>query len=159
MIGGGDFSTDRIIPDCVRNIYAATENGFDPVIEVRNPASVRLYQHMLEPLFAYLMIAMKQYDDICFSGSYNVGPDDCDCVNTGDLVTMFCNIWNEEENKKTIKWVDNSEQGAPHESNFLKLDCSKIKSAFGWSPRWHIEDAVRETINWARVWRRLLPRR
>lgn len=84
VIGGGDFSANRIIPDCVR---AAEQKK---VMIVRNPHSTRPYQHVLEPLFAYLMIAQKQYEDGHFAGWYNVGPDDCDCLTTGELVTLFC---------------------------------------------------------------------
>ena len=87
MIGGGDFANDRIIPDCVR---AAIEK--QPII-VRNPYSTRPYQHVLEPLAAYLMIAEKQYNDKSYAGFYNVGPDEKDCVTTGELVDLFCNTW------------------------------------------------------------------
>ncbi len=82
VIGGGDFANDRIIPDCVR----AAKNK--ETIIVRNPYSTRPYQHVLEPLAAYLMIAAKQYEDIKYADYYNVGPDECDCVTTGDLVTQ-----------------------------------------------------------------------
>ncbi len=87
VIGGGDFASDRIIPDCVR---AASENR---AIIVRNPYSTRPYQHVLEPLFAYLTIAEKQYNNAKFSGWYNVGPEECDCVTTGELVDLFCDLW------------------------------------------------------------------
>ena len=87
VIGGGDFANDRIVPDCVR----AAEKGEN--IIVRNPHSTRPYEHVLEPVFAYLMIAAKQYDDIKYAGSYNVGPDDKDCVTTGVLVQSFCDAW------------------------------------------------------------------
>lgn len=83
VIGGGDFANDRIIPDCVR----ALEKGED--IIVRNPHSTRPYQHVLEPLYAYLMIAKAQYGDIKFADCYNVGPDECDCITTGELVDLF----------------------------------------------------------------------
>lgn len=139
VIGGGDFSADRIIPDCVR----AVENGSD--IIVRNPHSTRPYQHVLEPLFAYLMIAQKQYEDGKYAGWYNVGPDECDCVTTGDLVDLFCKAWG------NIKWI-NKYDGGPHEANFLKLDCSKIKHVFGWQPRWHISDAIDKTVAWTKIY-------
>lgn len=87
VIGGGDFASDRIIPDCVR---VAIE-GKD--IFVRNPYSTRPYQHVLESIYAYLLIAMNQYEDGSFAGNYNVGPDDCDCWTTGDLVSLFCEKW------------------------------------------------------------------
>lgn len=141
VIGGGDFASDRIIPDCVR----AVESGKS--IDVRNPYSTRPYQHVLEPLFAYLMIAQKQYEDGKYTGWYNVGPDECDCVTTGELVDLFCQKWGDG-----LSWGNQSEKEFPHEANFLKLDCSKIKSVFGWNPRWHIEDAIGLTAAWTKVW-------
>lgn len=141
VIGGGDFSNDRIIPDCIR----ATAAG--KVIGVRNPYSTRPYQHVLEPLSAYLLIARMQYEDPFFQGYYNVGPDDCDCVSTGELVDLFCKCWGND-----ARWENQSEINAPHEANFLKLDCSKIKSTFGWQPRLHIDDAVRLVCQWSHVW-------
>lgn len=138
VIGGGDFANDRIIPDCVR----AAEKGV--AINVRNPFSTRPYQHVLEPLFAYLMIVQKQYEDIAFSGYYNVGPDECDCITTGELVQLFCDKWGE------ITWNNQAEANAPHEANFLKLDCSKLKSVFGWKPRWHVDEAIMRTVEWSK---------
>ena len=143
VIGGGDFAVDRIIPDCVR---AAEANPGSGKIIVRNPYSTRPYQHVLEPLFAYLMIAAKQYDDKKYAGFYNVGPDEKDCVNTGDLVTMFCDKWGDN-----LSWIDRYD-GGPHEANFLKLDCSLLKSTFGWKPKWGIEEAIQKTIEWSKVY-------
>ena len=140
VIGGGDFASDRIIPDCVRAVLENRE------IIVRNPYSTRPYQHVLEPLFAYLMIAEKQYDNAEFSGWYNVGPDECDCVTTGDLVELFCKLWGGASRKNV------SEENAPHEANFLKLDCSKIKATFGWKPHWHIAEAVKKTVEWSKIY-------
>lgn len=139
VIGGGDFAADRIIPDCVR----AAQSG--ETIIVRNPRSIRPYQHVLEPLAAYLMIARAQYKDKDMAGDYNVGPDECDCVPTSGLATLFCESWGEG-----MAWEARSCAG-PHEANYLKLDCSKIKSAFGWKPRWGIETAVRKTVEWTKV--------
>lgn len=141
VIGGGDFANDRIVPDCIR----AMKDGMD--IIVRNPHSTRPYQHVLEPLFAYLMIAQKQYEDGTYAGWYNVGPDECDCVTTGELVDLFCKTWGDG-----AKWINQAEANAPHEANFLKLDCSKIKRTFGWQPRWHITDAIAKTVQWSRIW-------
>lgn len=140
VIGGGDFANDRIIPDCVR----AMAKG--ETIIVRNPHSTRPYQHVLEPLFAYLLIAQKQYENGDFSGWYNVGPDECDCVTTGELANLFCEKWGNGASWEN-KWT-----GGPHEANFLKLDCSKIKRTFGWQPRWHISDAIEKTCEWSQVW-------
>lgn len=141
VVGGGDFANDRIIPDCVRAMAAKQ------IIGVRNPYSTRPYQHVLEPLAVYLMIAQKQYEDPKYQGFYNVGPDDCDCVTTGELVDLFCKYWGED-----AKWENQAEVNAPHEANFLKLDCSKIKSIFGWKPRWHMEECMEMTCRFSKVW-------
>lgn len=141
VIGGGDFANDRIIPDCVRAMAAGKPIG------VRNPWSTRPYQHVLEPLAMYLTIAQKQYEDRRFAGFYNVGPDDCDCVTTGELVSLFCACWGEN-----ARWENQAEADAPHEANFLKLDCSKIKSVFGWRPRWHIQECMEKTCAFSKVW-------
>jgi len=141
VIGGGDFANDRIIPDCVR----ALKNGED--IIVRNPHSTRPYQHVLEPLFAYLMIAKAQFEDVKFADYYNVGPDECDCVTTGELVDLFV-----KSTEGKISWINKSEENAVHEANFLKLDCSKLKSVFCWKPHWHVTEAVEKTVEWSQVW-------
>ncbi|OUN79918.1 CDP-glucose 4,6-dehydratase [Flavonifractor sp. An52] len=140
VIGGGDFANDRIIPDCVR----AAMNRQD--IVVRNPYSTRPYQHVLEPLYAYLMIAAMQYTDSKYEGYYNVGPDDQDCFQTGALVDLFVKHWGDG-----LKWV-NRYDGGPHEANFLKLDCSKLKTTFGWAPHWNLEVAISKVVEWSRCW-------
>lgn len=136
VIGGGDFASDRIIPDCVR----AAQNHKD--IVVRNPNSIRPYQHVLEPLFAYLLIAQKQYQNKEITGCYNVGPDEIDCVTTRQLVDLFCDKWGD------ISWKSDVDENAPHEASFLKLDCSKMKSVFSWNPVWNIEQAIEKTVEW-----------
>lgn len=142
VIGGGDFAKDRIIPDCIRAQEAGTE------IIVRNPHSTRPYQHVLEPVCAYLKLAELQYSDReTYEGSYNVGPDDCDCVTTGELVELFCKCWGD-----AARWRDVSEPGAPHEAGFLKLDCSKIKRVMNWKPRWHVEEAVSYAAVFGRIY-------
>ena len=140
VIGGGDFANDRIIPDCVR---AAIQN--EDII-VRNPYSIRPYQHVLEPIYAYLMIAAKQYEDMRFQSWYNVGPNEQDCIRTGELVELFVKHWGGE-----IRWIDKND-GGPHEANFLKLDCSRIKTAFGWKPHWNIEKAIEKVVEWSKAW-------
>lgn len=140
VIGGGDFASDRIIPDCVR----AAVRG-EPIV-VRNPYSTRPYQHVLEPLYAYLMIAARQMQDGRCAGYYNVGPDDADCFQTGALVELFVRQWGEG-----MEWVDRSD-GGPHEAGFLKLDCSLLKNTFGWKPRWNLENAVAMTVEWSKIW-------
>ena len=140
VIGGGDFANDRIIPDCIR----AAVKGKD--IIVRNPFSTRPYQHVLEPVYAYLMIAAKQYEDHKYAGWYNVGPDDQDCFQTGALVDLFVKHWGEG-----LTWI-NGYDGGPHEANFLKLDCSKLKTIFGWNPHWNLEKAIEAVVEWSKVW-------
>lgn len=140
VIGGGDFANDRIIPDCVR----AAVNGQD--IIVRNPFSTRPYQHVLEPVYAYLMIAAMQYQDGKYASWYNVGPDDQDCFQTGALVDLFVKHWGGD-----LKWI-NQHDGGPHEANFLKLDCSKLKTVFGWKPHWNLETAIEKVVEWSKVW-------
>lgn len=144
VIGGGDFATDRIIPDCVR---AAIEKR---KIIVRNPYSTRPYQHVLEPVATYLMIAQRQYEDISYAGNYNVGPNDTDCYTTGELVDLFCRKWNQQTDEN-MTW-ENVSDGGPHEANFLKLDCSKIKSAFGWKPVWNVEQAMEKIVEWTQAY-------
>ena len=141
VIGGGDFAKDRIIPDCVRAMEAKQE------ITVRNPYSTRPYQHVLEPVVTYLVLAMKQYEDKSLAGNYNIGPDDCDCAATGELVDLFCSHWGDG-----ALWKNVADKNAPHEANFLKLDCSRIKRVLGWSPRWHISDAIEKVTEWSKVY-------
>lgn len=140
VIGGGDFSEDRIVPDCVRAALAG-----QPII-VRNPHSTRPYQHVLEPLSAYLLIARKQYEDIAYADYYNVGPDESDCVTTGRLVALFCDKWGED-----LRWTV-QDAGGPHEANFLRLDCARIKQRLGWAPRWNIEEAIEQTCEFTRIY-------
>lgn len=145
VIGGGDFAADRIIPDCIR----AVERG--ETIAVRNPYSTRPYQHVLEPVMAYLMVAASQYEDTVFAGNYNVGPDDEGCYTTGNLVDLFCNSWNNVSDNK-VSWENKAEVNAPHEANFLKLDCNKLKATFDWSPRWDLETAMEKIVEWTLVY-------
>ncbi len=148
VIGGGDFAVDRIIPDCVRAVKEGKE------IIIRNPSSIRPYQHVLEPLYVYLLIAMKQYLDSSFSGCYNVGPNDKDCITTGELVNLFCEKWNyriKSNSLNKVSWVDKSD-GGPHEATFLKLDSTKARSTFSWSPCWDIETAIDKIVDWTEAY-------
>lgn len=141
VIGGGDFAPDRIIPDCVRAALTGTD------IIVRNPHSVRPYQHVLECLHGYVLLAERQYGNIDFSAAYNFGPEESDCVTTGKLVQAFCDAWG------TLAWKIQGD-GGPHEANYLKLDCSKAKHALGWIPHWDINKAIEETVGWAKEYER-----
>lgn len=138
VIGGGDFSNNRIIPDCVK--YTVENES----IIVRNPNSTRPYQHVLEPVFFYLYLAMKQYEDKSYSDCYNIGPNESDCVTTGEIVQLFCSIWKENSNWKAVNL------NGPHEANFLKLDCSRAKSRLNWSPVWDIYTALEKAVEWSK---------
>lgn len=140
VIGGGDFADNRIIPDCIR---AAEKKE---AVIIRNPHSIRPYQHVLEPLFVYLTVAAMQAEDKKYAGCYNVGPDDRDCISTGKLADLFCESWGEG-----MSWV-NRYDGGPHEAVFLKLDCSKLKTVFGWKPVWNVRTAVEKTVEWFKAW-------
>ncbi len=144
VIGGGDFSENRIVPDCIRAAVSGKP------IEIRNPYATRPYQHVLEPLSAYLLIGEKQYEDIALAGAYNVGPTDSDCVTNGELAEIFCRCWGEG-----ASWVDVSgtQKAVPHEANFLRLDSAKIKSVLGWKPRWKICEAVEKTVEWTKLYK------
>lgn len=136
VIGGGDFANDRIVPDCVR---AAIEKRN---IIIRNPYSIRPYQHVLEPICFYLMVVKEQYLDRSKAGAYNIGPDEKDCITTGKLADIFCEKWGEG-----ITWENHYDAG-PHEANFLKLDCSRAKCTFGWKAVWNVETAIQKTVEW-----------
>lgn len=141
VIGGGDFAPDRVIADC---IGAAISGG---TIFIRNPGSIRPYQHVLEALFAYLMILEGQYEVPDLAGWYNVGPSAHDSVTTGDLATMFCECWGGD-----LAWRSVADEDAPPEAVCLRLDCSLLESVFGWQPRWGTRRAIQRTIEWTRAW-------
>ena len=159
VIGGGDFANDRIIPDCFRACEKALHEGLEEaVIGVRNPYSTRRYQHVLEPLAMYLTMAKAQWEDRSKASCYNVGPDDEDCVTTGDLVTLFCSKWNDQGHAGTelklpmVHWENRTEMYAPHEANFLKLDSTKIKVILGYHPRWHIDECMEKTVEFSQIY-------
>lgn len=133
VIGGGDYSANRIMVDS----YLSSKDG--KPIKLRNPNSVRPYQHVLEADMFYLLLAMKQFDDKEYAGHYNIGPNDEDCVTSKEVVELFCKYWD----GATYEF---SEVNGPHEANFLKLDSSKARNKLNWKPRWNIEQAVKKTV-------------
>lgn len=154
VIGGGDFARDRIVPDCFRAARAGE------TIFVRNPFSTRPYQHVLEPLYVYLMIAAVQGGlqadgsldrrrGQTYASSYNVGPETGDTLTTGELAELFVKNWGEG-----VHWESRSEKGAVHEANFLSLDTGKCRRSFGWHPVWEARQAVRETVRWYQAYAR-----
>jgi len=139
VIGGGDFAFDRIIPDCVR---AAQKKE---TIILRNPDSIRPYQHVLEGLSGYLLLAQKQYDKK-YEGAYNFGPDDSDCITTGELTDLFCKKWGEG-----LGWEKTGES-LYKEASFLKLNSSLSKNILGHINKWNIEKAVEKTVEWSKAY-------
>jgi CDP-glucose 4,6-dehydratase len=140
VIGGGDFSANRIVPDSVRAALSGER------LVLRNPNSIRPYQHVLEPLTAYLMIAAAQDDDRSKAGWYNVGPDPVDCKTTGEMADMFAAAWGEG-----FSWHAERTDG-PHEAGLLMLANDKVKCELGWRPAWTAEEAVKRTAEWTRAW-------
>lgn len=141
VIGGGDFASGRIIPDCVRAAQRREK------IIVRNPHSIRPYQHVLECLSGYLLLARKQFQNKGeYAGSYNFGPHEQDCVTTGALADLFCKKWGSGQ-----QWESKGHNG-PHEASVLKLDSSKARSVLAWRPLWDIDAALAATVEWYRSW-------
>lgn len=137
VIGGGDFSKNRIIPDCIR----AAKKG--ETIIVRNKDSIRPWQHVLEPLTGYLLLAQALYEHKCDETAFNFGPDDSDCINVGTLVDLFCTAWGEN-----AKWECRPTPDAVHEARLLKLDCSLAHNVLGWHPKWNIRHAIEKCVEW-----------
>ena len=116
-------------------------------IVLRNPGSIRPYQHVFEPLFVYLTIAMEQALDPSKAGWYNVGPDKEDCVTTGELCDLFVESYGE-----TMRVIKPENAGGPHEAGLLLLDNAKVKRVFGWEPVWHMDDAIQAVCDWTKAW-------
>lgn len=140
VIGGGDWSADRLVPDAV----AAFEKGVPLVL--RNPLAVRPWQHVLEPVSGYLVLAQALFDKgPAFEGGWNFGPNDDDARSVRDVVELVI-----EQFGNGARWQqDGAEQ--PHEAHFLKLDCSKAKQYLGWQPNWHLPKAIEATVAWHRA--------
>ena len=138
VIGGGDYAEERIIPDCVRASLSSSKE-----VVIRNPHSTRPYQHVLECLYGYLLLAKAQCDDPDVEGAYNFGPDDESCVTNWELANLFCAAYG-----RGMSWRA-GDGGGPHEASFLKLDSSKSKAALGWKPRWNIKTALEKIVEFA----------
>lgn len=137
VIGGGDFAKDRIIPDCFRAISRNEK------LIIRNPDSIRPFQHVLEPLRVYLDILKRQEEDRArYEGAFNIGPDIADCISTIELVNLFKNY-----SKKDLDIEIKSDMSL-HEANFLKLDTSKIKDVYSFKARYDVKEAVKKTVQW-----------
>lgn len=140
VIGGGDFSPNRIIPDCARAVES------NQTMIIRNPSSTRPYQFVLEPLYCYLEIAEKQYKNRLFCGAYNIGPDSCDFASTQKLVDLW-NLCFGDSFQFEIK-----QKSGPHEASFLSLDNTKLKQTFDWKPKTHVAQAIKLSAEWYKQW-------
>lgn len=136
VIGGGDFAKYRIVPDC----YRAMENN-EP-IHIRNPFANRPYQHVLDALYAYLIITAKSVET-GIGDEFNVGPDDCDVKNNDELATTWCNLWGESSS-----WVSDIQETTQKEMNCLRLNCNKLKSKLDWNPVWNFNETLTNTVEW-----------
>lgn len=139
VIGGGDWSKDRIIPDIVRAL------ANKETVAVRNPKAVRPWQHVLEPLSGYLLTGMLlDQDAVKYSGAYNFGPEADDHLPVKDLVTTAIGSWGQGE------WKDTSDNTQPHEAGLLQLDIAKAKKELHWHPKLNSREAIEWTISWYR---------
>lgn len=140
VIGGGDWSEDRLIPDALKAFEA------DRPLMIRNPMATRPWQHVLEPLSGYLVLAQALYEKgVEFSSAWNFGPSDTDSRSVKEVVNLLI-----DASPAGARWMqDQSEQ--PHEANSLKLDCSKANQLLGWRPRWSLEAAVQNIADWQKA--------
>lgn len=137
VIGGGDWAMDRLIPDCIRALLKGQK------IVLRNPKAIRPWQHVLEPLSGYLLLAQKLYrDGTKYASAWNFGPEERDAKPVEWIVKSLCNKWK----GNAAYTVDKGRH--PHEARYLKLDCSKAKNELGWQPRWNLERAIDSVIAW-----------
>lgn len=141
VIGGGDWAGDRLIPDCIRAILAG-----EPV-QIRNPGAIRPWQHVLEPLSGYLLLAQRLCEDgVRYSGGWNFGPAEEDARPVGWIVERLCAGWG----PGASFILDGGEH--PHEAHHLKLDCSKAKTELGWLPHWSLSCAIDSIIEWTQAY-------
>lgn len=142
VIGGGDWAIDRLIPDFLR----AMDTG--KTLMIRSPKSIRPWQHVLEPLAGYLMLAERLYiNGSDFAEAWNFGPPDEDDRSVEWIVERMA------EMRKDIKWqCENKSQ--PHEAKYLKLDSSKARNKLKWKPRWKLNTAIQKTLEWHEAWRK-----
>jgi len=144
VIGGGDWAENRLIPDLVK----AFTKG-EPV-KLRNPASVRPWQHVLEPLNAYMLLAQRLFEEgKSYAEAWNFGPNESDTKSTGWLVEHLASYW-----KQGASYQMQPEDDAAHEALYLRLDCSKARSKLGWYPVWSIEDAIVNVADWYQAYLR-----
>jgi len=137
VIGGGDWQKDRIIPDCIRALES------NKPIEIRNPNATRPWQHVLEPLSGYLLLAYRMYEEpLKFSGAWNFGPNYDSVIPVGEVADKVVACWGNGS------WVDLSDENPPHEAKLLSLDISKARSYLKWGHIWNIDKTIEKTVAW-----------
>ena len=137
VIGGGDWSDDRLVPDCIRSLQDGKP------LEIRNPKSTRPWQHVLEPLSGYLSLASQLYEHPQnYASSFNFGPRELAASTVKDVAEKMLEYWGEGELRNV------SEQDAPHEESLLQLDCSRAGIELGWQAKWNFEKTMKETVRW-----------
>ena len=140
VIGGGDWSADRLIPDAFRAFEANT------ALLIRNPMAIRPWQHVLEPLSGYLMLAQALFlNGKIFNGGWNFGPRNEDARSVEEVINLLIDNWGSDS-----KWIQEKNH-QPHEARSLRLDCSKARQYLGWIPKWSLERAIKETADWQRA--------
>jgi CDP-glucose 4,6-dehydratase len=136
VIGGGDWSEDRLIPDAIRAWNA------DSPLEIRRPNSIRPWQHVLEPLNGYLVLAERLYANSSLAGAYNFGPQTHEATSVRKVVELANRVYG----FGSVVWGDG--KGGPHEAGFLSLEIVKARSMLGVSPRWSLQETVERTMAW-----------
>lgn len=141
VIGGGDWAADRLIPNCLDALLKNEK------IVIRSPYAIRPWQHVLEPLSGYLLLAQKLYEaGAGFGEGWNFGPNDCDARPVEWVVIKLCQLWGNHAAYEVDKTFH------PHEAHHLKLDCSKARSRLQWSPRWNLEHTLVKIIEWIQAY-------
>jgi CDP-glucose 4,6-dehydratase len=144
VIGGGDWAEDRLLPDMMRSFMS------NDIVSIRNPASTRPWQHVLEPLHGYLLLAERLYENAPeFAEAWNFGPDDHDAKPVEWLADRVVTLWGD-----SASWSNTADSQQPHEAGFLRLNCDKAKGRLGWKPRMNIDQALSWTVDWYRCFQR-----
>jgi CDP-glucose 4,6-dehydratase len=141
VIGGGDWAPDRLVPDAMRAALAGGE------LVVRNPDAVRPWQHVLGPVSGYLELAQRLWDDPAAAGPWNIGPDPADELPVSAVADRICALWGDG-----LRWRAEGD-GGPRETPVLRLDSTRAREELGWAPAWHLDDALRATVDWFRAHR------
>lgn len=143
VIGGGDWSQDRLIPDALASVEAGKP------LRVRSPHAIRPWQHVLDPLSGYLLLAHALYEKgAAFDGAWNFGPQAKDAVSVSQVIELF-----NKHSDTALVW-EREINSQPHEAHFLRLDCSKAQSLLDWQPRWPLEVAIEETVKWHQAFKK-----